>query len=263
MAKRNNKPPKQSAFNAKNPLPSNIQPSSNKIPRPSVQSGKRWAFSFKYWDQIEHFGLDNDVVRINWFISFLEKLKELSREPIERVMNDQIQAKAYRFHIVNWNQRNIPISKNDLDWIPSEIRESEEFDFYQFQLSTSTGRIIGYFDVDYVFQIVLLDPKHNLQPSRNFGYKVDRTRELNSDYQILQEKLVDLDETAKSICDEECGVRSKIADLASEQEIGRYVFLEDILCEKIEELCNKKGYDYVSHLLLDAIITLESEMVSE
>ncbi len=34
------------------------------------------------------------------------------------------------------------------------------------------GRVVGFFDEDRVFNVVLLDPLHNIQPSKTYNYRV-------------------------------------------------------------------------------------------
>jgi len=69
--------------------------------------------------------------------------------------------------------------------LPKLILDNEdEFPLHQFQVSTTRGRIIG-FDYENVFYIVLLDPLHNLQPSKNFNYEIDDCYPLSSHYDSL------------------------------------------------------------------------------
>lgn len=77
-----------------------------------------WSFSFRFWKQIDCFGLDKSQSK--WFVSLLEKLKELSVESLDDFLCDSSKRDSYRFHTINWNQKNIPIQRSDLTWIDSD-----------------------------------------------------------------------------------------------------------------------------------------------
>ncbi|MEO1068273.1 MAG: hypothetical protein AAFW95_04035, partial [Cyanobacteria bacterium J06638_6] len=154
------------------------------------------------------------------------------------------------------NQRNIPISKDDIDWIPSYIMGSEEFPFYQFQISTALGRVIGYFDYEYVFHIVLLDPKHNAQPSRYDNYQIQATQLLPNDYQVLMKELVSIQRTAQSNCDENCNV---LAEASQSLVIDDFVFIDGEFRATIDNLSSTYGYDDLFHLMFDAFEALEEK----
>jgi hypothetical protein len=66
--------------------------------------------------------------------------------------------------------KNIPISKDDIDWLGDY--SSEDIELVQFSISTGRGRIIGFFDGEQIFNVVLLDPLHNLQPAKKRNYQV-------------------------------------------------------------------------------------------
>ena len=233
------KPPKANAQRAKRVK--DISESglvSRKIPIAEGGQDKYWSFSFTYWRQIENFGLRNDVVNINWFVSFLEKLRDLSSKTIEQFSKSSGDRAAFRFHPINWNSRNIPISKDDLNWLPTEILNSNEIEFYQFQISTSLGRVIGYFDFDNVFNIVLLDPKHNAQPSKNYGYKVDPTGELTNEYQQLLKKHLFLKRSIEE-CSGNCSAFLKIKNENSSTSEDEIIFVDSDFNSEIREFCSR------------------------
>jgi len=174
------------------------------VPPDPKQPGepKRWTFSFRYWRQIEFFGLDR--TEPEWFASLLAKLSALSEEELEKFLCDSGKRDVWRYHHINWGQKNIPIKIDDLSWIPESIRKNQdEFPIVQFQVSTSLGRVIGFWDKDHVFNIVLLDPFHNLQPSKDHNYRVDPCNPLGCDYSRLLAALDDIlaDRCSKKACD--------------------------------------------------------------
>ncbi len=149
----------------------------------SIPAKEKLSFSFAYFKQYDYFGLDDTSV--NWFASLLDRLKDLSGKDIG-IMGDYTQRKQYRIHTVDWGQTNIPIQRKDLNSVPSVYRDNEtEYPFWQFMLSQSTGRVAGFLDEkSAVFYIVLIDHKHNLQPTLDHGYKVDGTTKLQTKYEI-------------------------------------------------------------------------------
>ncbi|WP_416760853.1 hypothetical protein ACNI65_01880 [Roseateles sp. So40a] len=48
----------------------------------------------------------------------------------------------------------------------------------QIAISKAEGRLIGFFDEEAIFQIVLFDPLHNAQPSKFNDYKVRLSKPL-------------------------------------------------------------------------------------
>lgn len=148
------------------------------------------SFSFSFFRQISFFGIrEQDNC---WFVSLLDRLKDLSGKD-SSIMGDKNAKKAYRIHPINWAQTNIPIKKQDLSWVPKEYLTNEEIEFLQVEITKSNGRIIGFFnETNEVFNIVLLDPKHNIQPTKNTGYRVDRTSLGLTDYQQLLAQMKDM-----------------------------------------------------------------------
>ncbi len=168
----------------------------SKPPTPKTQESRSWAFSFRFWRQIEFFGLDQSDPK--WFVSLLEKLSELSKEQIDTFRADGPKKDAWRYHDVKWTQKNIPIQRSDLIWIKSDYLENEvEFPLLQFQVSMALGRVVGFWDENKVFNIVLLDPLHNIQPSKDFNYKVDPCSPLPCKYTSL---LNDVEKTKQEKC---------------------------------------------------------------
>lgn len=165
-----------------------------KAPEAKGVDEKKWAFSFRFWKQITYFGLDRTDSA--WFVSLIDKLSELSKESIDGFKKDSALRDQWRFHDINWKQKKIPVQRADLNWIDSDyLDNNEEFPLQQFQISQSLGRVIGFFDEAQTFNIVLLDPLHNIQPSKSYSYRVDYCLPLESPYSLL---LCQLDEIKKT-----------------------------------------------------------------
>jgi hypothetical protein len=223
-----------------------LQPSRPKIPvgtplditKPitgKFSFSEKWSFSFEYFKQIEYFGLGETNTK--WFVSFLEKLKELSNANPQEFEKNQRLRNANRYHKINWSAKNIPYSRTDFTWISEDIiKNEEEFPFFQFQISQALGRIIGFWDLNNrSFQIVLLDSKHNMQPSKKYSYSVDDTTELCCEMTSL---LIDIESIKKVKCkNDNCEVKSSLHTLPSKLNRGNFVYmmLEDDYYASLEE----------------------------
>lgn len=184
-----------------------------RIPSPKAEGMHDSAclsFGFSYFRQTRHFGLDRSSS--SWFASFLERLSLLSKEKWDELVSDPTKAQMLRFHPVNWSSKRVPITQKDLKWLPSDYLSNPDFPFYQFQISTALGRFMGFRDQDGVFQIVLVDPLHNLQPSKHFGYRVRPCGPQNSDLDIFRAYVDKALQTTKCRPDE-CVLISKLQAL--------------------------------------------------
>ena len=135
---------------------------------------KAWAFGLKHFREIKHFGFESSEIDRRWLVSVVYRLAELSALSIQDVTRDgSARGGTLRIHEIDWFSRGIPIAPDDLDWMPEpSAADGREFTLIQIAVSKATGRLIGFFDEDDVFQIVLFDPLHNAQPSKFNDYKV-------------------------------------------------------------------------------------------
>lgn len=140
-------------------------------------------FSFRYCSQQDYFGIAGQDAA--WFANLQDRLKDLSGKT-GAIVEDTKAVQDYRLHPINWDKS--PIGIEDLKSVPEVLRNAAEDDFFwQFQLSKGTGRVVGFFNEEMtVFYIVLLDPKHNIQPSKDFGYQVDDTEIALTEYERVQ-----------------------------------------------------------------------------
>lgn len=183
--------------------------------RPTVTKGpppqeKCWRFSFRYWQQIEAFGLGG--VDPGWFQSLLDRFKQLSAEPLSRFLDDPLFQNEIRYHEIDWNWRNIPIQRSNLDWLPNEILDNAaEFPIYQVHISRAMGRVVGFWDADWIFNILLLDPNHNCQPSRYSEYRVRPTSIGQCEYSSLR---LAIERAQGSRCEHEaCDFRKSVVSI--------------------------------------------------
>ncbi|HEX4335779.1 MAG TPA: hypothetical protein VH062_07680 [Polyangiaceae bacterium] len=178
-----------------------------------IPPSRKWTFSLRCWRQADYFGLDTDrVVSAHWFVALLNRLRELCFEDVDAFRASGYKHEVLRYHEVNWGAPNIPIARRDCTWVPREYLENEvDYPFYQFQISTALGRVAGFWDEQQVFNIVMLDPLHNLQPAKDYNYRVEATGDLRCEYSELLHKLDTVcDETT---CGASCATRARFLEL--------------------------------------------------
>jgi len=179
-------------------------------PTPTREKPLKWTFSFRFWKQIEYFGLDKSTP--SWFVSLLDRLHELSTTRVDDFLSDRSAKQYHRYHEIDWTQKNIPIDRKELTWIDQDYRENaDDYPLYQFMISKALGRIVGFWDEKSVFCIVLLDPLHNIQPSKSFSYRLDPCSPLPCEYTGL---LLGLEAARSLRCPEPgCPVREALDTL--------------------------------------------------
>ncbi|UUZ53141.1 hypothetical protein LP419_29930 [Massilia sp. H-1] len=154
------------------------------------RDNQRWAFGFRYFKEIKFFGLLSEKIEKKWSISFLNRLGELSALTLESVLESRVVVEGtLRMHNINWDQKSIPIKRTDIDWIGDDyLKNPEEFELFQISVSKAEGRFVGFLDEDNVFQVVLLDPLHNAQPSSYNDYKVQLCMPLGCEMTAIKEE---------------------------------------------------------------------------
>ncbi|WGJ09650.1 hypothetical protein [Brucella intermedia] len=150
----------------------------------SVPAKQQWTFSLKYWREIDNFGLGDQ--RGSWFVSLCGRLADLCGMEVEEFIKDTSARDNFRFHEIDWEAKNIPLRRQDFDWIPKEyLNNNEEYPFFQFHVSKAMGRVVGFFDERNTFNVLLFDPNHNIQPSKYSSYKIRPTSVGQCNYSIL------------------------------------------------------------------------------
>jgi hypothetical protein len=165
----------------------------------------------------------------------LNRLKDMSEKDIS-ILDNKKEREHYRLHIIDFNAPNCPIRRSEIPSVPKEILENEdEFPFWQFQLSMGTGRVIGFFDTDKeIFFVVFFDPKHNMQPSKNYHYAVNPTILATTPYEELLASMA-IAEELRSKCEyvKDCPMRNLQSRFTSSGFI--YVALDADLREFFED----------------------------
>lgn len=142
-------------------------------------------FSLRYWQQIEGFGLSH--VSKGWFIDFLDGLKS-TEAFLERLLEgNPAERRKFHCHPVNWTEAKVRIRRRDLKWLPREILDNEaEFPFFQLSLAKGPMRIAGFWEPDEAtFNIVLIDPHHNIAMAEGFEGAQPCTECLGDYHQML------------------------------------------------------------------------------
>jgi hypothetical protein len=193
---------------------------------------KELIFSFLHFKQIQHFEIGDCPSK--WHVSLLERLSTLTPDVLENNKGSN----ALRCHPIDWSCRNIPIRRTDLNWLPNEILINDgDFPMMQISLSTGTGRIVGYFDKKFsVFYIVLLDPKHNLQPSKKNNYQIQPTKIGISQYDDLLGKFDNISNLVNKCSHRQTCQIPHHVNYAKEEHNIVYVSLEADFYTKYHEL---------------------------
>lgn len=147
------------------------------------------AFSFEHFRQIDNFGIGNCSQL--WHIGLLERLAVLSKMTPKQVLEENAGSDSLRCHKIDWSAKGVVAKRTDFDWLPPVILDNEdEFPLMQFSISTGTGRFVGFFDNNSAtFNVIVLDPNHNIQPSRKHGHQIIATAIGVSQYDDLLGKL--------------------------------------------------------------------------
>lgn len=120
-------------------------------------SEKSFSFSFACFDRThELFNLGDNtadgVISGKWFLDLLDCLKSVSNKTVA-----ELKVSMHDLHPITWSSTNTNAPFN-----------SEQYDFWQFRINKSKGRVIGFL-IDGVFYVVWLDPHHNLTDSEGYG----------------------------------------------------------------------------------------------
>lgn len=135
---------------------------------------RAFTFSFELFDRRhELFNLgsvNSNTLNSAWYIDLLDCFKSVNSKTYA-----ELKQSSHDLHGIDWKNTN------------AKCPYGEQFDYYQFRINKSKGRVIGTI-IDDVFYVIWLDPHHNLTNSEGYGkekyYPVPK-----SEYEILKEKL--------------------------------------------------------------------------
>ena len=220
---------------------------------------RKITFSFSYFKQIPNFELD-DCSKA-WHIGLLERLGTLTNMTPQEVLEENKGSIALRCHQIDWSAKNIPIQRKDLDWLPKEILENEtDFPIMQFSITKGTGRIVGFFDRDpYIFHIVLLDPNHNIQPSKKTNYQIQPTTKGISQYDELLNKLDRIKKIVSNCPNGKCELHSHISVIEGLHDNIVYIGLDNDFYTAYQEILKKIPLQEIMENGILAILDNEKE----
>jgi hypothetical protein len=160
------------------------------LSRSRPREDERWSFGFSFFKEIKHFGLDSTLIDRKWPLAMLYRLSEMSRLTVASVMEGAGQRDGtLRIHEIDWNGKNVPIVRKDFDWLDADyLNNAEEFPIFQLSISRAEGRLVGFLDEANVYQIILLDPLHNAQPTKYHDYKVRLSQPLGCEITSIKHK---------------------------------------------------------------------------
>jgi len=210
------------------------------LPKDGTKSKKLyWNFGFKYFRQIDMFGFKH--TDSNWFAGVFERLRDTSK--MEYTGQNGVLEDGYRYHIINWNSKNCPIERADFDWLDDVYLENEvEYPFCQFHISKAKGRIIGFWDESNIFQILLLDPMHNMQPSKKVNYEIREAFPAMSEIDSLRH---DIDKILQNSCSHEnCEIQQKLKKVPSGFNDTNIIlaYLDDSYNEELTSILTTKSF---------------------
>ena len=197
---------------------------------------RKITFSFSYFRQIPNFEIGG--CSQGWHVGLVERLRTLGNMTPQEVLEENKGSIALRCHPIDWKAKNIPVQRNNLDWLPTEIlNNEEEFPMMQFSISRSTGRIVGYFDRDpSIFHIVLLDPNHNIQPSRKTNYQIQPTTKGISQYDDLLNKVERIKKIIEECPDKSCKLHAHMAAIEELHDNIVYIGLDKDFYSTYQEI---------------------------
>ena len=129
-----------------------------------------------------------------------------------------------RIHSIDFNDPKVSIKRSSITSIPNEIRDNDaDFPFYQISISTSRGRIIGFF-IESTFFVVYLDKFHNMYPME-FGITPTKTEV--ADYDALLLKLRTIVKEMSKCDSKNCRVPSEIEQIPGLEKNIVYIAVND------------------------------------
>jgi hypothetical protein len=203
---------------------------------PATRSGKI-SLSFEFWRQIKYFGLDR--TEMDWVIGLLDRLREISRFTKEEweaeTLGNRYGGNRWHYHQVNWNARNIPIQKSNLNWVPSQILDNEdEYAFWQVGFGAGGGRAAGFWETEDRFAIVLLDPHHNLAPSKDYNYKTTECHPEGHAAELLR-LAVDRARSSLTCSPDTCSIHGSLTQITLGREIRDVYHFAEMIPLGLEE----------------------------
>ena len=160
---------------------------------------KGFSFSFSCFDRTHGlFNLGDDrhggVVGGDWFVALLDCLKSVSGKTMP-----ELKSSLHDLHPVDWEHANASPPGN-----------SEQYQYWQFRIDKSNGRVIGII-IDGVFYVVWLDPHHNLTDSVGYEKAYWHSPAL-SPYEKQEQRIAALEKEVARLADENAACLSLLEE---------------------------------------------------
>ena len=226
-----------SGSSKKNRIVAKVVPTGKSPVIGDVPAKAKVRFGFKHWRQINFFGVDQ--VEKSWFISLLERLVELSAIDVADLLGETGSrvGEKLRFHEVDFTKKNVPIKRSEINWLGAKIEEpAADIILQQFHISKALGRVVGFFDAESVFQVVLLDPFHNIQPSKHYDYRVRDTYVGNCELTTYKAKISRLIESLDLPSEVKADMSRKLEQEA--KECFGYAIVTELSDDTISAICD-------------------------
>lgn len=183
-------------------------------------------------------------------------MRNVSRESLKRIQTDRLLQDSLHYHEINWGQTNIPIKRENLTSLPRDILENEgDFPIFQFSISKALGRIAGFWH-DSVFNIVLLDPYHNLQPLKEFNYRVTPTSEMMNEHEMYVANLHLIKSATTNCAAGQCSTQKALEFIASHDQPFGILYLNAEYFNNAKELMKTGKVKSVEELVEFGILHL-------
>ncbi len=250
MSRNNKKGPQR-------PLVGKVPSASRRVDAGVVPAPRQWTFSFRFLRQINLFGTSHQDA--SWFVSVFEKISDLCTKKVSDVLGSPAEKLRWRLHEIDWNHRGIPIQRSDLNWIEKKYLDNEEeYPFWQFSVSTALGRIVGFWDERGVFNAVLFDPSHNIQPSAYSDYMTREAPIAKGEFEIAIWHV----ESSIIACGDNCRCRGIYAAIQAQLTHRLHfstllVSMPDALFTRVTRIIEAGAANCVSDILEIAVAQLE------
>ncbi len=133
--------------------------------------------------------------------------------------------------------------------IPKDILENaNDYPIYQFSISKALGRIAGFWEGS-LFNVTLLDPFHNLQPTKEYNYRITPTKNLIGEHEYLLAKLSLLRESQPNCADGKCATQQALKFIDLEEQSFGIVYRDGEYFIKAKELVNQGKAKSIVNLL--------------
>jgi hypothetical protein len=159
---------------------------------------ERMVFSFHFLDLNDEL-FNGGNTEANWYLQLLYNIKEISNLTRDKFI---AQRQHYDVHQLNW--RDPDYTRRRFNIVEQTLSQIDPADQVQFRLSSSGGRVHGFF-VYNTFYVVWLDPHHNLDIDDRYGgphyYCAPLTpyRELEMEKNDLQQRYDQLNSEVEKI----------------------------------------------------------------